>query len=362
MRIVIVNTAASSGGALSILKDFYEYIKENEKNHEWIFILSDNYIEETENIKVIINKDVKSSWRKRLSWEFFKGSKFINNLKPDVVFSMQNTISIGINSKKIIYLHQPVPFQDKKKFSFLKKEERILAIYQYIIGFIIKKSINRADKIIVQTKWMRNALVDKMKILSKNVKVIHPTILNIDRKVKNDYLTDIKFFYPASGELYKNHKCIIEATKILLEQGIKDFNVELTLEKEYIDKLEITQELQKVIKLVGKLSREEVFNRYSESVLVFPSYIETFGLPMLEASQIGGIILASDCEFSKEILESYNNKYYFDPFKPNELAELMKQVINKTINLVENDTNVEINNESSWSNVVNELYELGGED
>ena len=40
MRIVVVNTAASSGGALSTLKDFYNYVRENDESYEWIFIFS----------------------------------------------------------------------------------------------------------------------------------------------------------------------------------------------------------------------------------------------------------------------------------------------------------------------------------
>lgn len=71
----------------------------------------------------------------------------------------------------------------------------------------------------------------------------------------------------------------------------------------------------------------EVMKEYTRSVLLFPSYIETFGLPLLEARMSGSPILASDCPFSHEILDDYDGVSYFDPFRPEELAALMKQCL-----------------------------------
>ena len=63
--------------------------------------------------------------------------------------------------------------------------------------------------------------------------------------------------------------------------------------------------------------------------MIFPSYIETFGLPLLEAKKCDTIILASDCPFSHEILDDYDKVYYFNPFDAKELSKLMETVINK---------------------------------
>lgn len=357
MKIVVINTAASSGGALSILTDFYKYIKENDKNHEWVFILSDNYIEDTKNIKVIVKKDVKSNWANRLSWDIANGGKFINKLRGDIVISMQNTMPRGIIGRKIIYLHQPIPFQNTKRFSFFKEEERFLAIYQYLIGYLIKKSLNRVDKIIVQTDWMKKSVEQLVNISSEKIAVIKP---NIDIDLDNGNMKIVEFdnsyfFYPASGVIYKNHRCIIDAVKILKMKGIKNFKVEFTLEKEYYEKLKIDEELKDIIILSGNLPRNEVFKRYKSSTLVFPSYIETFGLPLLEASKLGTIILASECEFSKEILDEYINKYYFNPFDPNQLAKLMEKVLKNEIILNLNYSNNHNDELNGWKNFVNEI-------
>ena len=359
MKIVVINTAASNGGALSILKDFYNYIRLNDTQNEWIFILSDNYIESTENIRVIVKKEPKLNWLKRLKWEFIDGAKFINNLKADVVISMQNTMSINIKSKKLIYLHQPLPFQDEKKFSFFKRQELKMAIYQYVIGTFIKKSINNVDKVIVQTEWMKKSVLKKTSKLDSDVIVVSPNIDNMDLQVKDNYFEQNKFFYPASAAIYKNHKCIIDAVKILVKEGINNFVVELTIDEKNCKNLDITKEIQENIKFINHIKREEVFEKYRESVLIFPSYIETFGLPLLEAREIGSVIFASNCNFSKEILNDYKNKYYFNPFKSEELANLMKLILNNKIIRHEVDINRHEIKENSWSNVLEVIYSLG---
>ena len=41
MRIVVNDIAASKGGALTVLKDFYNCVRENDTENEWIFLLGD---------------------------------------------------------------------------------------------------------------------------------------------------------------------------------------------------------------------------------------------------------------------------------------------------------------------------------
>ena len=355
MRIVVVNTAASSGGALSTLRDFYEYVK-NDIDNEWIFILSDYYIKETDNVRVIVNQKVKSNWYNRLKWEIRDGSKFINNLYPDIVFSMQNTISRGINSKSVIYLHQSIPFQDLKRFSFLKKRERQLAIYQYIIGGIIKNSLKRTDKIIVQTNWMKKAVIKDTGIKEERITVVPPNVSKIDHQIRTGYLKENRFFYPATGAVYKNHECIINVAKKLVKLGINDFVIDLTLPEEYKKILNITPEIENNIRFLGSLSREEVFEKYQNSILLFPSYIETFGLPLLEARNAGSFIIASHCEFAKEVLQGYKNVKYFNPFEDDELLKIIIEIINKEYYYEYDDSRIE--NKLGWEVTVKEIEKV----
>ena len=353
MRIVVNNIAASSGGALTVLRSFYNYIIENDRENEWIFLLSDKYIVEKDNIKVIILDGVKSSWFNRLHFDIFSGGKYISSLSPDVVFSLQNTITYGLSCPQVVYMHQSIPFQKVKKFSFFKTEERKLAVYQHIIGLIIKQSIKKADRVIVQTKWIRDAIIENKIINPDNIINIFPNFENIEVQDKcQDYVFDRhNFFYPASKEIHKNHKCIYDACEILRKQEIIEYEISITIENE--------KEMENIIYL-GELPFSSVIEHYHTSTLIFPSFIETVGLPMLEARQLGTIILASDCPFSREVLDGYANAHYFNPFKPNELADLIKKVLSGEISKQTIDTQTK-KYKNNWEMVSNILVDLGGD-
>lgn len=354
MKIIINNIAASDAGALSILKSFYEYLLTLEKNeYEWIFILSDRYFEETDNIKIVIRKDVKKSWFHRLGFDLMYGHKTINSYKPDAMVSMQNTIVHGVTCPQVLYMHQSIPFQETKKFSLIKSNERLFAIYQYFIGILIKNSINRADKTVVQTNWIKEAVLKKTKIMDEKIVTILPPLHDVSLYIKEDSFVNTSFFYPASNHIYKNHACIYEASKILISEGVKDFTVTLTIDS---DKSVDT------IDFAGRLPFAKVMDKYNSSTLIFPSILETVGLPLMEAMQMGTIILAADCAYSREVLGEYQNAYFFDPFQPGELSDLMQKVIKREIKRLPVVRKMEL--ENSWKEfveVIEEQIRSGGQ-
>ncbi|MBR5375972.1 MAG: glycosyltransferase [Lachnospiraceae bacterium] len=311
LKIAVLDIAASKTGALSILRDFYGYVKDRDScENEWIFITGVPGILEDvpeKKIRVICRDDVKASSKNRLMFDLFTGKDFLKSLSPDVVFSLQNTLPSGLKcKKKILYVHQPLGYQKVKRFSLLKKDERHLAMYQYLYAPLVDSSVKKADITIVQTAWMREAVIKKTGISEDRIREIPPDIPDITGFAKGITFDPKSFFYPAGDILYKNHALIEEAAKLLESEGIND--IKLTFTKDH------------------PLSREEVCRKYFESTLVFPSYIETYGLPLAEGMQTGNPILAADTPFAGQILEGYERAYFFDPFDPRQLKELMRDV------------------------------------
>ena len=359
MNIMVFDVPASSGGALSILRDFYNEVKiESNKSIKWFFVLSTPELEETKNIKIFRFPWIKKSWIHRLYFDYFVAPKLIKKYNIDKTLSFQNVVVPHTEVPQILYVHQPLPFVDYK-FSF--KENKIFWIYQNIIGKLIKKSIKKAKKVIVQTSWMKKACMGQIGIDSKKIKVISPKInLNIIRYFNPSKTNMGTFFFPAGAESYKNHKIIVESCKKLKKQAMNDYNVIFTLKGNENDSIatlyEEVKELDLPIKFVGGLPREDVFELYTKSILIFPSYIETFGLPMLEARLHKTIILASNCPFSNEILEGYENAYFFNPFNSRELMNLMEKAIMNNIEYKECDEDIGSMSGNGWAGLLNELY------
>ena len=340
MRIVVVDFAASIGGGISILNSFYDYLlKSNDKN-EWIFLLGDHYIEETENVKVVILKKQKKSRFSRLAFDFIYGRRLIKKLNPDAVFYLQNTLISGVKVPQIMYMDQSIPFQTEKKFRFTKKSEFKYAVYQYVIGKLNHKACKKANKTIVQTQWLKDAVISQCKIQEDRVVHIPPNCFSAYENYFAEKIDRTTFFYPASSAVYKNHKCIYDA----IDKLDVECNVLLTLNKEV--------PASKMCKHIGTITQEQVYEIMQKSVLLFPSYIESYGLPLKEARSIGTLILASDTAFAREILDGYENAYFFNPFNPEELAVLMKKIV---VGEIVHKKQIEDNSISScntWSEVI----------
>ncbi|AQQ55144.1 glycosyltransferase [Planococcus lenghuensis] len=323
---MVFDVPAEKGGALSILNEFYERAIKDKEN-DWFFVVSTPKLPETSNTKVLQYSWVKRSWFHRLYFDHFIAPKLVSRYKISEVLSLQNLIIPKVKTKQVLYLHQPLPFIEKK---YKINENFKFWVYQNIIGKMIFSSIKKADKVKVQTNWIKKACIEKTKEDESKFELQRP---KIDVKIKNYYKDDQKketlFFYPANAIHYKNHDVIVQAVKILKERKIENFKVIFTLtgeETNFIKSLFKDVENNHLpIIFIGGISREEVFQYYSKSILIFPSYVETFGLPLLEAKMHRTPIIASDCAFSHEILDDYKNVTFFNPFNGEELASNMSK-------------------------------------
>lgn len=323
MRIVVNDIAATYGGGLTILQQFYRYIVEHDEDNEWIFLLGDHYLEETARVKVLCLPKVKKSHIKKVLFDCITGKKYIEKLSPDVVVSMQNIITFGLKCPQLLYIHQSIPFQDIKRFSFFKKKERSIALVQYVIGAFIKASAKKATAVAVQTKWMKEAVAEKTRIRADKISICFPEVRAFP--VNKAVFRKNVFFYPTNCEIYKNIDLLVEACKRLNQEGFHDYEVHITQPRGTV--------LHPNVKCVGFLDHEKMQEEYQGGTLVFPSYIETVGLPLLEARSCMTMVLASDTPFAQECLAGYCNARFFSPFQANELAEKMKEILLGMTNL-----------------------------
>lgn len=326
MNILVYGVAADSGGALSVLMDFYKEFRQNRSNH-YYFVISTPHIEDCENITVLRFPEVKKGWWYRLFFEFIKAPQLIKKYHIDEIFSTTNTVLPCVKKRQILYLHQSLPFV-KYKFSLLKNSK--FWIYQNVISCLIIHATQKADKVIVQTNWMKEAVSRVSKINPDKITISPPHIdtSGIQEYHRNSTNT---FFYPAGAYEYKNHVVIISACKKLKDKGIENYNVIFTLsgqENKYARYLkEIVDQYGLPIHFVGSLPRKTVLSLYSSTFLLFPSFIETFGLPLLEARLSHAPIIAANTVFAREILSDYAYVSYFEKDDYIELSKEMEHIV-----------------------------------
>ena len=95
--------------------------------------------------------------KSRLFFDHIIAPKLIKDHDIDQVLSLQNIIIPHTSVFQSVFVHNALPFSE---YRFRLKEDRLLWIYQNIIGKNIFKSIKKADRVIVQTNWMKNTIIE----------------------------------------------------------------------------------------------------------------------------------------------------------------------------------------------------------
>ena len=334
-RIVIYNIAAEYGGALAILKEYYELAKNDSKN-QYLIITGLVPLEHYHHVEVQSYPWAKKNLFFRLYFEIIQSAIIFRQWNADEVINLQN-VSLSLSKKPLtIYIHQSLPYSEIR-FSLLKYPK--YWFYQNIYSLIIHSTARRSKKVIVQTNWMKNALSQK-KVASEKITVEPPqTIIYQGNKYEtstnknNEY--KMKFIYPTSPDLYKNYEIIF---KSLLELGdvldyeIIEFVITLNQNKnkiisKYLPKL---KEKQVPIKFIGRVPNDEILSYLSDATLVFPSLIESYPIPLLEAMSLNRMILVSDLPYAREILKNYKKVLYFNPLDASSLSTVIIEVIRES--------------------------------
>ncbi len=193
--------------------------------------------------------------------------------------------------------------------------------------WFISRKIN-ADEFIVQTPSMESMLMQLGSIAPIHVL---PFVEQMVSKAKSNaqQVANCDFLYVASGEPHKNHRCLIEAWCLLAKNNLYP-SLGLTLDLlhsqelcDWIDKKK--NEFNLNINNFGLLSREGVKSLYSQSrALIYPSTFESFGLPLIEAEQVGLPILASELDYVRDIISPAQA---FDPASPISIARAVKRFL-----------------------------------
>ena len=340
-KIIFVNDpAATEGGALTILKQFLDSIElYSDKDYLYYVFCSIPELKVFENEQIRIINDIKAKkWLERIKWDLWGLKKWSkkNNIKADLIISFQNTgVKYFKETPQIIYFHQSLSVYDEYHWHFFNKEERIYWFYQKIYPLLIKFSLPSNFYIITQTETIKKKLQQELKINENRIVVIAPNFNNIDidiNSIPSIDFNDKKFhiFYPASTVLYKNHEVIIKALKYIKDNSpdvFKNLQVHFTFDNSTARNLKLIRlmndlKIKNAIKLEGKLPYDKVLSFYKScDLVVFPSYLESFPLPLIETALFGLPILVSDLEFSWEIIANYEGAQFIDYRNEKEWAQ-----------------------------------------
>ncbi len=335
--ILIYDVAAETSGAATILEMYHKrYLKE--KEIQTYFVTSKMVLSENSNVHLIRLPWVKKSWFHRLFCDLLYIQKIVRKYQVDEIINLQNVAIPFVSVPQTIYLHNAIPISD---YNFNFRTETTLWMYKKIIGKITIHNLRYANCVIVQAQWIKNELIthfniDQTKIAVERVKSTFE-VVSSDRIKTNTCI----FFYPSSSASYKNHKVIIDACDLLKANGVFDYKVVFTLDTKNdvaSQKIkQVTNNKDLPIEYIGTLNHEQMDNMYRKTVLLFPSCLETVGLPLIEAKQYAARIIVANMPYAHEAIGNYSNVLYFDYKDSQALYCIMRDTINSFYGIEESN-------------------------
>ena len=137
------------------------------------------------------------------------------------------------------------------------------------------------------------------------------------------------FIYVSDGAIHKNHPALFRAWELLAEQGVFP-SLALTLhpvrDKALRDEVDrIARDKGVRIVDLGQMPHEQLLQLYENvRALIFPSYAESFGIPLIEAKAAGLPILAAEMDFVRDVCEP---TVTFDPHSPRSIARAVRRFL-----------------------------------
>lgn len=363
--IVLSGINLIEGGPLTIYKDCLRCVEKYFlENYEIVALVHNRelFSEFDSKIKFIEFMDSKKSYLKRFYYEYFYFKRLSKKLKPYLWFSLHDMTPNVVTDKRAVYCHNPIIFYDVKRKDMINEFKMFMfsRFYKYIYKINIKKN----NFVVVQQDWIRKRFKKIFKI--KNVVVAHPNVVIDDsnNNCKNIKIVKNSFLYPSFPRIFKNFEVICKAVEILENKNIENFKVYLTIDgSENIYSKEIVEKYGrlKCIEFIGLQTRENLMKYYSKiETVIFPSKLETWGLPISEAKAFGKNIILADLEYAHETLGTYEKVMFFGPDNAEKLAEKIEMLINDDENMknIEFDGNFEKNIEKPFCKNWKELFDI----
>ena len=333
MKVAINAMAPQRRGNLTYTTNVISYLSEyrNHRFHIWVRDSSGHI--DGENIIVHRIPSRKFSPFRRLLYDQMIFRKQVFKMRADILFSSAN---YGLFSKKIfqvLLIQGPPAIYNSLSLGLLWPRYSIFQKIEKVVRRILMKFSAMYSQVIVfpsyamKNDFLRYYPMFRSKCLVNYYGIRAEEYRSIQRKRARP--NEIRLLYVSGYSPHKNPGVIVDAIKYIKSEGI-DVSARITMDmesnlarrlvtwQEDYDKLNHSA-IRNHVEL-GSVPHAEVAGLYGNAdIFVFPSVVESFGFPMIEAMAAGLPIVVADTRINREICG--NAALYFPPLDGKDLGE-----------------------------------------
>lgn len=320
--IVISAVNIVEGGTLKVLQDCLRTIRSSLPDWKVVALVNNTGVINIDGVEAIIMPKVKASWLRRIYVEYVTFNRISKRIRPDIWLSLHDMSPIVHATSQFVYCHNSAPF-----YRFSWRELRIepkLIVFSLLYSIFYRINIRANRAVIVQQDWLRREF--KRRYGVREVVVAHPVESQTGPAISMSGPV-YTFVYPALSRVFKNFELICDAARLLQAEPEWNGHVVLTIDPE---ETWLTRDLfrrygdVRGLHFAGRQDRAAMTKLYGEmDCLLFPSRLETWGLPITEAKSLGKPMIVADLPYAHETVGTYDHVRFVDPADPRALAEIM---------------------------------------
>jgi len=361
MKTIVVSAVnLRVGGTLTILRGCLQYLSALAAKGKYriVALVYQKELAFFPNVAYIEMLWPKKSWLNRLWCEYVTMKQIAKKLSPVYLWlSLHDTTPTVLAEKRVVYCHNSFPYYKWKmrEWWFAPK----IVLFALLSKYVYRVNIYKNSYIIVQQEWMKKEFIRLFGFQDANIIVAPPAssgekgdeLIIANRPGQGVY----SFLFAASPDSHKNFECICHAARILKKQlGIEDFKVYITVkgdENKYAKWL-FRKWSRKTsnVEFIGFLDRKSLYTYYQQShCMIFPSKVETWGLPITEFAAFDKPMLLADLPYAHETAGGCSKVAFFNPDDPYQLATQMQQLIQGDENFLMKKEKNNIPGPVAWS-------------
>lgn len=340
-------------------------ITEAHPEHEFLFLFDRPYDTSFIYQKNVSAKVIGPQARHFLAFKFWYDIQLTiaaKKFKANIILSLDGFCSLTTKTPQILavhdlaYIHYP-NFLPSRHLWFYK-------IYQ-------KKFLQKATQIVTVSKYSKQDIVQQFKIEEQKISIISNAAreqfvpINFEDKeyAKRHYAQGCEYFLFVGGiHPRKNLMQLLKAFSIFKKRQLSSMKLVVAGKlawkyQDILEKLKTYKYKEEVILLDYIPERELAKVTAAAYALIYPSYFEGFGVPIIEAMQCGVPIACSNTSSMPEV--AADAALYFNPNNEAEIAEQMMLLYkNEQLrsNLIEKGFKQAA--KYNWNNSAKQLWQL----
>lgn len=332
-HLVVSAVNFSEGGPLTVLIESLDAAAAT-LDDDWQItaLVHDAKLIRNQRVRTIAYPDSKKSWLNRLRLEWWGFRALSRELKPDLWVSLHDITPRVEARRQAVYCHNSSPFY-RPSLTEIRFDPRLF-VFSTLYMRLYALFIGRNYAVIVQPTWMREAF--RRATGHPNIVVAYPGAAADQPAGADPEQRDaapfvrhpgrpLRLLYPSLPRVFKNMEVLCEAMRLLPPEIAARIDLRLTLdgtENKWAGELVRRYGDVVGVRFIGRQARAEMTAEYENcDAVLFPSRLETWGLPISEGKAFGKPLLAADLPYAREATGSYTDVKFLPPDDPRAWAD-----------------------------------------